>query len=222
MRQDNKGLAAKKKEDGILKVSGKGKTIWTVGISGSKIAWGNIFENPSYEHKNPLQKYFDLEDFKLKDVKDLSFNRILTRWGAYSLNHAEGGPYGESNAILLEKMSYKGLYLLSSKRKSNKDCTKDNVLDALDWLEKEATQHNLVVVFVAGHGINDDHGNYYYLNYEVNPDKLRRTAVKWREFEDLISDLNSKVLSFVDTHHAGNIYLPKEGSLPPSWVLFRA
>ena len=64
---------------------------------------------------------------------------------------------------------------------------------------------------MAGHGVNDDRGNYYFLTHEAELDRLRRTAVKWREFEDLISGLNSKVLFFVDTCHSGNIYTARRG-----------
>ncbi len=88
----------------------------------------------------------------------------------------------------------------------NEECTKENVLDGLDWLESESTQHDLVIIFVGGHGINDDRGNYYFLTHEADIKRLRRTCIKWREFEDLISGLNCKVLFFVDTCHSGNIY----------------
>jgi len=96
----------------------------------------------------------------------------------------------------------------------DEEATKDNLLDALDWLDREATQHDVVVVFLAGHGENDKRGNYYFLTYEMDPERLRRTAIRWVEFEDLVTGLNSKVLFFVDTCRAGNIYTARRALGP--------
>jgi uncharacterized caspase-like protein len=62
-----------------------------------------------------------------------------------------------------------------------------------------------VVIFIAGHGINDDRGNYYFLTHEANLERLRRTALKWIEIEDTVSNLPSKVILLADTCHSGNI-----------------
>jgi len=83
--------------------------------------------------------------------------------------------------------------------------TSDNILDGLDWIDKESTNKDVVVIFVAGHGINDEKGNYYFMSYDANLNRLRRTAVKWVEIEDTISNLPSKVILLADTCHSGNI-----------------
>jgi len=87
----------------------------------------------------------------------------------------------------------------------NQDATKDNILDALEWIERETTQRDMVIIFVAGHGINDDKGNYYYMAYDSDVEKLRRSALRWIEIKDTLSDLPSKVILMVDTCHSGNI-----------------
>ena len=88
---------------------------------------------------------------------------------------------------------------------TNKQATKDNILDGLDWIYDQATQKDVIVIFFAGHGINDDRSNYYYMAYNSNIDRLRRTAVRWSDIQDTISDLPSKVLLLADTCHSGNI-----------------
>ncbi len=85
------------------------------------------------------------------------------------------------------------------------NATKDNILDALDWVEREVTQRDMVIIFAAGHGVNDDKGNYYFMGYDSDVDKLRRTAIRWIEIEDTISGISSKVILMVDTCHSGNV-----------------
>ena len=87
----------------------------------------------------------------------------------------------------------------------NDSANKDNILEALDWIERETTQRDMVIIFVAGHGINDDKGNYYFMAHDSDVNKLRRTAIRWIEIKDTLSDLPSKVILMVDTCHSGNI-----------------
>jgi hypothetical protein len=88
---------------------------------------------------------------------------------------------------------------------TNKKANSDNILDSLDWIDTEATSKDVVIIFVAGHGVNDDKGNYYFLSHDTNLRRLRRTAVKWTEIQDTINNLPSKVILLADTCHSGNI-----------------
>ncbi len=83
--------------------------------------------------------------------------------------------------------------------------TKDNVLDGLDFLMNEATQRDVVIIFLAGHGVNDISGNFYFLCHDTDISKLRRTGLKWSEFEDVVINLPSKAILLVDACHSGNI-----------------
>ncbi|EDZ61318.1 WD-repeat containing protein [Sulfurimonas gotlandica GD1] len=87
----------------------------------------------------------------------------------------------------------------------NSDASSDNILDGLDWIDKEATSKDVVIVFIAGHGVNDDKGTYYFLSHDANLESLRRSAVKWTEIQDTMSNLPSKVILIADTCHSGNI-----------------
>ena len=115
----------------------------------------------------------------------------------------------DKDAIAMSKVfkAQQGKIYKSVKMKTltNSDATKDNILDALDWLNSEATQRDVAIIFIAGHGVNDDYGKYYFLNHEANLERLRRTALKWIEFEDTLNNLPSKVILLADTCHSGNI-----------------
>jgi WD40 repeat protein len=83
--------------------------------------------------------------------------------------------------------------------------TKDEVLDGLDWLRKEVTQKDVGMLFLAGHGVNDPTGIYYYLPANANVDRLMRTGVPFSDIKNTLSSLAGKALFFVDTCHSGNV-----------------
>jgi len=87
----------------------------------------------------------------------------------------------------------------------NEEATRDNILDALEWLEKETTQKDVAVIFIAAHGTNDDKGNFYMLPADADPEKLRRTGVDWNDFVEILGNLPSRVLFFLDTCHSGQL-----------------
>ena len=45
---------------------------------------------------------------------------------------------------------------------TDKEATKDDILDGLDWIQKETTSKDVAMVFIAGHGVNDEGGNFYF------------------------------------------------------------
>ncbi len=110
-----------------------------------------------------------------------------------------------SIAKMMQKQEHKIYKKVVTKVLTNADATSDDIFDGLDWIEREATSRDVVIIFIAGHGVNDEKGNYYFLPYNTNLKHLRRTAVKWSEIEDTISNLPSKVILLADTCHSGNI-----------------
>ncbi len=85
------------------------------------------------------------------------------------------------------------------------DATREGVLDGLDWIERSTTQHDVAMVLLSGHGVNDANGVYYFIPADVNPENLRRSAVPFSEIRNTVQALAGKVLFFVDTCHSGNV-----------------
>ena len=83
--------------------------------------------------------------------------------------------------------------------------TRDDVADGLDWLQKQVTQKDVGMVFLAGHGVNDPNGLYYFLPQNADTDKLKRTGIPFSDIKNTLSTLAGKALFFVDTCHSGNI-----------------
>ena len=82
---------------------------------------------------------------------------------------------------------------------------RDDILDGLEWIRREMTARDVGVVFMAGHGINDSDGVYYYLPQDTDPDRLKRTGVIFTEIRNTLASLPGKALFFVDTCHSGNV-----------------
>jgi uncharacterized caspase-like protein/WD40 repeat protein len=83
--------------------------------------------------------------------------------------------------------------------------TRDDVVDGLDWLQKQVTQHDVGMVFLSGHGLNDASLGYVYLPVNADPAKLKRTGVTMNDFRSTLANLTGKAVFFLDTCHAGNV-----------------
>jgi len=85
------------------------------------------------------------------------------------------------------------------------DATREQVLSGLEWIERETTARDVAVLFLAGHGVNDRNGNYYFLPADVDPDGLKRTGIPYHEIKNTVTGLPGKIVAFLDTCHAGNV-----------------
>lgn len=90
--------------------------------------------------------------------------------------------------------------------RTDEQATRDNIMDDLEWIQRQATQHDMVIVFFAGHGINDVvTGNYYYLPWDSSMEAVKRTMIPGSEIHSTLARLTGTRLLFMDTCHAGNV-----------------
>ncbi|MEO8340152.1 MAG: caspase family protein, partial [Nitrospirota bacterium] len=107
-----------------------------------------------------------------------------------------------------------GLYkTVTTKVLTDTEATKAKILEGLDWLEQETTRYDLAVVFLAGHGVNDKGGVYYFLPVNAKVDQLRRTGLAFSDIKNTVASLAGKTLLFADTCHAGNISGRRRGAV---------
>ena len=83
--------------------------------------------------------------------------------------------------------------------------TRDEIIDGFDWISKETTSKDIAIVFLAGHGVNEKGGVYYFLPVNADIDRLRRTGVPFTEMKNTVASLAGKTVLFIDTCHAGNV-----------------
>ena len=94
---------------------------------------------------------------------------------------------------------------------TDEKATKDEILDGLDWITKETTSKDVAMVFLAGHGVNDHIGTYYFLPANANTEKLKRTGLVVSDIKNTVASLAGKTVLFVDTCHSGNVMGTRRG-----------
>jgi len=89
---------------------------------------------------------------------------------------------------------------------TNDKATRDNIMDGLDWLQRQVTQSDVAVLFFAGHGMNDPGtGQFYYLPYNANLNAIKRTMVANTDIMSTLDSLAGKRLLFIDSCNSANI-----------------
>jgi len=83
--------------------------------------------------------------------------------------------------------------------------TKGNILDSLEWLQRQVTAKDIAVLFFAGHGINDSTGAFYFLPVDADMEKLKRTGISQADITSTVAGIAGKVLVFMDACHSGNL-----------------
>jgi WD40 repeat protein len=83
--------------------------------------------------------------------------------------------------------------------------TKGNILDGLEWLQRQATARDVAVLFLAGHGINDSTGVFFFLPVDADLEKLKRTGISQADVTSTVAGIAGKVLVFLDACHSGNL-----------------
>jgi peptidoglycan hydrolase-like protein with peptidoglycan-binding domain len=121
----------------------------------------------------------------------------------YNLNFADED--AEAVARAFKSQQGKLYERVETRLLTNSLADRDNILDGLEWLIRESTQRDVAVIFVAGHGTKDGGGQYYFMPHDTDLDSLRRTGVKWYEFQDTLERLPGTRWLLADTCHSGSI-----------------
>ncbi len=79
-----------------------------------------------------------------------------------------------------------------------------SVLASLRWLSESVGPQDIGMLFMAGHGINASDGQYYFLPFDGDHQRLADTAVAERSIRETLGTMKGRALFFVDTCHAGN------------------
>lgn len=94
---------------------------------------------------------------------------------------------------------------------TDKNATTGKILDGLDWIERQTTGNDVAMIFLAGHGVNDHNGIYYFLPVNVDTERLKSTGVPYSVIKDTVTVMLGKVILFVDSCHSGNIMGARRG-----------
>ncbi len=98
---------------------------------------------------------------------------------------------------------------------TNERATRTNILNAMSSFLGQAVSTDVVVIFVAGHGIKkEDTGSFFFLPHLANEDNLLDQGLSWYAFEEAINSLKQRVRNIVlilDTCHSGAMKIAMRG-----------
>lgn len=139
-----------------------------------------------------------IKNLKYADDDALAmYNFLLSR---------QGGSFPKSNIKLL----------------LDKEATKKNVDDALEWLADQAEPQDYFVIYIAAHGAigpsDTDAGGKapYFILHDTDLGDVPNTAIDMRVFREKVAnrDLPDKGLVICDTCHSSGVYVESERGIP--------
>ncbi|HET9204893.1 MAG TPA: caspase family protein, partial [Burkholderiaceae bacterium] len=86
---------------------------------------------------------------------------------------------------------------------TNRDATRANIMREFEWLRQSAGPTDVAMLFMAGHGLNDALGQYYFLPADGQHERLAATALPQGTIVSTLSKVRGKTLLFLDTCFAG-------------------
>ncbi|MBT8352798.1 MAG: caspase family protein, partial [Deltaproteobacteria bacterium] len=127
--------------------------------------------------------------------------------------------YADHDALSMEKIFKKlrkGIFSeVFTRTLVNEQATRGNILQAMSTHLGKAAPQDVVLIFVAGHGIKHTQtGSYYFLPHNADSRNLLFEGLKWSDFEEAIKIISknvSKVILILDTCHSGAINIAMRG-----------
>jgi hypothetical protein len=86
------------------------------------------------------------------------------------------------------------------------EATRKAVIRSLMDLGKRAGPEDTAAIFIAGHGVNDGLGRYFFLPSDTSSSDLEKTAVSDLEIMMLLQGISGRRICFIDTCHSGNVF----------------
>lgn len=115
--------------------------------------------------------------------------------------------YAHQDALDLAQLLQRqqgGLYKeVVIKTLTNTEATQRTIKIAFTNLKKQATQRDVVLVLMAGHGVTTRDNIFYFLPYDVESEQVEATAIKYSDITDVLGALPCKVITLLDMCHAG-------------------
>ena len=87
---------------------------------------------------------------------------------------------------------------------SNEKATVDNIIEALDALS-EISANDLAVIFMAGHGVRAQDGNFYFLTSAGSFSEPQKAGVSWTLLGKYLERIKGRVILLLDACHSGSI-----------------
>ena len=92
--------------------------------------------------------------------------------------------------------------------------TRPAIIEGIDWLEREGTQKDILILFLSGHGVLDNKDNYYFLPVDQQSGQSPKiNGIGKAELYDPLLQIPSKVILILDTCRAGAVAGGRKGDI---------
>ena len=88
---------------------------------------------------------------------------------------------------------------------ADRSATEMDIRDGLNWLQTQTTNRDIAMLFMAGHGVNNAAGDFYFMPVNADIARINSTCVGYKEIKNTISNVPGKLLVFLDACHSGNV-----------------
>ena len=83
--------------------------------------------------------------------------------------------------------------------------TAENIREGLYWLQTETTSRDVAMLYMAGHGVNNNVGDFFFMPVKADIDRINSTCVGYTEIKGTIDIIAGKRIVFMDACHSGNV-----------------
>ena len=90
----------------------------------------------------------------------------------------------------------------------DKEATRTDIFEAMEWLQQETTPNDVCIFYYAGHGYRDEKDRFYFMPYGGTTDKLYN-CFSAADFRNMADDINCKLIVFADACFSAALF---EGS----------
>ena len=88
---------------------------------------------------------------------------------------------------------------------TDRKATAENIRDGLQWLQSETTTRDIAMLYIAGHGVNNHVGDFFYVPVNADLERINATCVSYTDIKKTIDAVAGKLLVFMDACHSGNV-----------------
>lgn len=92
------------------------------------------------------------------------------------------------------------------------DASREKCEAAFDWIRAQTKADDTAMVFLAGHGVSDAQGKFWYLPVDADPESLAKTCLGFATIRRAVTAIAGRALFFVDTCHSGNVLGDRSGT----------
>ena len=128
----------------------------------------------------------DYHDEKLPPLK---FSTKDARDFAEAITKKRGLPFADVQVKLL----------------TDKEATRADIFEAMEWLQQETTPNDICFFFYAGHGYRDEKDRFYFMPYEGTTNKLYN-CFSATDFRNMAEDINCKLIVFTDACYSAALF----------------